>query len=206
MIQAGPALSWDPRDDRATCETEIVTDDAAGRCNFSTNRLVVDEWHNQATRFDLNLVNVVSTVLTAATTADLPSEWRGDFDAERAERWVQARDIESPTLLAMELETGRIVGLLILFEAADELDPRGVDVRLGYALAEAAWGRGFASELVGGLIEWSRSEPSIRTISAGVAPTNEASAQVLRKNGFVLSAVSDSEQVYRISLRSTGDQ
>lgn len=181
-----------------------MTHDALRRCAFSTDRLVVDEWHRQATRFDLDLANVVGELLTAATTPELPPEWRGDFDAERAERWVEARDIESPTLLAVEFGTSRVVGLLIVFEATDESVSRGVDVRLGYVLAESAWGQGLATELVGGLVEWSRSEPSIRTISAGVAPTNEASARVLRKNGFVPHAVTDGEQVFRISVQSTG--
>lgn len=181
-----------------------MTHDALRRCSFSTSRLIVDEWHDQAARFDLNLVDVVGAVLTEATTTGLPPEWRGNFGAVRAERWVKARDEESPTLLAVEFATARIVGLLILFAVADDLDPRTVDVRLGYVLAESAWGRGFASELVGGLIEWSRAEPSICTISAGVAPTNEASVRVLRKNGFVLSAASDSEQFYQISVKPTG--
>ena len=183
-----------------------MTHDAVQRCTFSTDRLVVDEWHSQAARFGLNLVEVVGDILTAATTTALAPEWRGDFDAERAESWIHARDIESPTLLAVELETGRIVGLLILFEVADETDSSGVDLRLGYVLAEPAWGKGFASELVRGLVAWSRSEPSISTITAGVAPTNEASARVLLKSGFELSAVSESEQLYQISLQSPGDQ
>ena len=79
-------------------------------------------------------------------------------------------------------------------------------MRLGYVVAESVWGRGFATELVAGLVEWSRSEPSIRTISAGVAPTNEASIRVLDKNGFLLSAVSDSEHFYQVSVTPTGDR
>jgi RimJ/RimL family protein N-acetyltransferase len=175
-------------------------------CSFSTDRLIVDEWHRQVARFDLNLVSVVGNILTAATTAALPPEWRGDFDAERARRWIEARDIESPTLLAVESETGLAIGLLILFETAGELPSRGVDVRLGYVVAESARGRGFATELVAGLVEWSQSEPSICTISAGVAPASRASVRILRKNGFVLSAVSNGEHSYRISAKPTGDR
>jgi len=183
-----------------------VNHDAVRRCSFSTDRLVVGEWHHQAARFDLNLVGAVGNILTTATTAALPPEWRGAFDGERARRWIEARDIESPTLLAIEIDTGLIVGLLILSETAGEFPLRGVDVRLGYVVAESAWGRGFATELVAGLVKWSQSEPSICTISAGVAPTNEASVRVLRKNGFVRSAASDGEQFYQISVRSAGDQ
>lgn len=183
-----------------------MSHDAVRRCSFSTDRLVVDEWHRQAARFHLNLVGVVGNLLTAATTVALPPDWRGDFDAQRAERWVEARDTESPTLLAMELDTGMIVGLLILSETAGEFRSRGVDMRLGYVIAESAWGRGFATELVAGLVKWSQSEPSIGTISAGVAPTNKASVRVLRKNGFVLSATTDGEHFYQIFVRPEGDR
>jgi RimJ/RimL family protein N-acetyltransferase len=182
----------------------MVTHDKVRWCSFSTERLIVDEWHDLSTRLGLDLIEVVTSVLTEATTAALPSEWSGDFDKERARTWVEVRDAESPTLLAVEHETGRAIGLLILFEAADEDASCGVEVRLGYVIAEVAWGRGFASELVGGLVEWARLKSSIRTISAGIAPTNEASERVLLRNGFLPSGASDGEQIYQIFLKSAG--
>lgn len=127
--------------------------ETARDCTFSTDRLVVGDWHDLSDQYGLDLVEIVTCVLTEATTPALPPNWRGDFDGERARRWVEARDGESPTLLVTDQETGHAIGLLILFKVAGQGDSRRVDVRLGYILDESAWGRGLASELVSGLVE-----------------------------------------------------
>lgn len=179
----------------------LVGHDTTQRCTFSTPRLLVGDWHRVANEHGLDLVEVVRSVLTTATTAALPPEWHGDFDHERARQWVAARDAESPTRLAFASDSGQPIGLLILFESAGRRDPARVELRLGYVLAESAWGEGLASELVGGLVDWARSEPSIETISGGVAKDNAASARVLLKNGFEPATMREDEQIYELILR-----
>ena len=56
---------------------------------------------------------------------------------------------------------------------------------MGYVIAESAWGKGFATEVVAGLADWCRDNGTIRSLIGGVADRNGASARVLRKNGFV---------------------
>lgn len=56
-----------------------------------------------------------------------------------------------------------------------------------------------ASETVDGLVEWTRSMPSI---SGAVAQDNEASAHVLFENGFVPIHVRGGEQIDELVLRS----
>lgn len=165
------------------------------RCRFATDRLTVGEWHDTAARFGLDLPEVVGRVMTAATTAELPPEWHGGFDAERAACWITERDAESPTLLVIERENGEAVGFLVLFEV--EEDGGLIDLRLGYVLAEDAWGRGFASELVAGLVGWAATEPSVAALSGGVAVGNDASSRVLLKNGFEPAGRSGGEETYR---------
>ena len=46
--------------------------------------------------------------------------------------------------------------MMILHETDAENVMGGVEVRLGYLVSEAAWGRGFATELVKGLFDWCR--------------------------------------------------
>lgn len=173
------------------------------RCRLSTDRLVAAEWHWLADRHGLDLVDVVSSVLTAATTEALPPSWQGDHDRARATAWIGERDEESPTLLVVERDGGRAVGLLILFPSTEGAGPEPVELRLGYVLAEAAWGRGLASELVAGLVDWARSTPTIASLAGGVAEGNEASVKVLRRNGFQPAEVSGGEQVYRLTLHPT---
>lgn len=171
------------------------------RCRYTTDRLRVEEWHHLAERSGSDLVEVVGRVLTPSTTAALPPDWQGDFDRARAERWIETRDAESPTLLVSDRTSGDAVGLVILFEMISEAAAQAVDVRLGYVLAESWWGRGLATELVEGLVRWAMSEPAVRSLSGGVAHDNPASARVLVKCGFSPTEEASEEQVYRLDLR-----
>jgi RimJ/RimL family protein N-acetyltransferase len=179
-----------------------VASEAARSCAFETDRLIVGDWHDLAERLGLDLADVITVVLTTTTTSALPPDWYGDYDADRATRWIIDRDAESPTLLAIEKETGNAIGLMILFETALDDGSSEIDLRLGYVLAESAWGNGFATELVNGLVQWARSEPLIRSISGGVAQDNEASAKVLVKNGFAPTHSPDGERLYKRVLRT----
>ena len=63
-------------------------------------------------------------------------------------------------------------------------------------LAESAWGKGFATELITGLVNWCR-ENAIKSITGGVEHNNPASARVLEKCGFsVNDNATDDEQVF----------
>ena len=59
------------------------------------------------------------------------------------------------------------------------------DVEIGYAVVPAARGNGLASEATGLLVTWARSQPGVRTVSARVDPSNEASRRLLERLGFV---------------------
>lgn len=177
-----------------------MADDSLRRCEFRTPRLVVGDWHELSVRFRLDLVDVVGDILTPTTTAELPLPWRGAYDGERAAAWIEERDDESATLLVVEHRAARAIGVVILFEAAAEHEAGPTEVRVGYVLAQSAWGRGMASELVGGLVAWGRRQPSIRSMAAGVGVDNDASARVLLKTGFRRVGVHGEEQTYRIAL------
>lgn len=181
-----------------------VLNGSAARCSVTTDRLVAAEWHSLADRHGLDLVSIVSDLLTPATTEALPSGWHGSFDRERAARFIAARDQESPTLLVLEKDTRRPVGITILFEVIDETEGESVDVRLGYVLAQPFWGRGMASELVSGLVEWARTQPSISKLTGGVAEGNTASARVLTRSGFIPIGSHEGQQTYRLDVSSPG--
>lgn len=143
-------------------------------------------------------------MLTETTTLALPETWHGDFSVDRANSWIGERDSESPTLLVVDRQSGRPVGLVILFEVP--IDGSAIDVRIGYLFTEAVWGQGLATELVAGLADWARAQASIHTLTGGVAATNRASARALTKNGFERIADSDgSVENYRLDVEHHND-
>lgn len=158
----------------------MIVDD----CTFTTARLEVFGWHALPGRPTgaPSLTELVIGLLSEPVTRFLPAGWRGIDDADRAARWIAERDAEGATLLVVDRATGDPLGLLLL-HSADAGGDR-VEVRIGYLLAESAWGRGLATELVTGLVAWCRARPVIGSIVGGVAPGNEASIRVLERCGF----------------------
>lgn len=66
-------------------------------------------------------------------------------------------------------------------------DDRGKHGLAGYHLAADQWDRGYASEALKGLIDMTRLLTRMPRVKASVLPDNTASAEVLRKTGFVFA-------------------
>ena len=60
-------------------------------------------------------------------------------------------------------------------------------ISVGYRLLERRWGQGIASEALGLMIDYLYRETDIEIITASTMVENEASANVLRKNGFQMA-------------------
>lgn len=167
-------------------------------CSFATERLLVKEWHSLTARewTVQDLAAVVQSMLTPSVTQSLPEPWQGKYSLARARAWVQERDEEGATLLIIDRASREAVGVVILFEIEHEETAR-VELRLGYLLAESAWGRGLATELIRGVVEWCRGV-GIGSIVGGVARENVASKRVLEKNGFICTPDSEhaAEQLF----------
>ena len=59
-------------------------------------------------------------------------------------------------------------------------------ISIGYRFLERYWGQGIASEALGLMIDYLYNETDIEIITASTMVENQASARVLRKNGFQL--------------------
>lgn len=166
---------------------------------FVTARLLVDEWHSFTDEewAQQNHAQTVQDILTPAVTKNLPPSWQGHFTHERAQQWADERDNEGSTLLAIDQSNKKTVGIIILFETEDQ-----GHFRLGYMLKESAWGKGFASELIGGFVGWCRTS-GIKSLTGGVERNNVASRRVLEKCGFVLQTCSKdkNEQMFILNLK-----
>lgn len=81
-------------------------------------------------------------------------------------------------------EKGQFCGLAELYGFRDPIHK----ISTGYRLPERCWGRGIATETLHLLVEYLYNETDIGIITASTMVENEASANVLRKNGFTLVA------------------
>lgn len=151
---------------------------------FATSRLLVRPWHELG---DDALAAAVLDVLTPAVTAALPPDWAGVRDVAGARRWIEDRDAESTCHVAIEHATHAPVGFLL--HAGDD------EVRVGYLLAERAWGRGYATELLRGFVEHVRSSGGRTEIVAGVTAGNAASVRVLERSGFAPDGATDAGEL-----------
>ena len=175
-------------------------------CAFETEQLVVREWHSFPPGDDgkEDIATFIAAMLTEPVTRSLPPIWQGAYSVERARHWIEERDEEGTTLLVVDKLTLQPIGLLLLFQGERKGGGGEVEVRLGYMLSEQSWGKGIASELVHGFVNWCRGESSISSIAGGVADDNPASKRVLEKNGFLLvqrgDQAADGESLYQLAI------
>ena len=167
--------------------------------SFITDRLVVGEWRTLSFS-NKDIVNAVAAILTPRVTQSLPEEWRGKYSHSRAAKWLEDIDQEAATLLVLDRITRNPIGLMVLFESVEERS--GHIVRIGYMLAESAWGNGYATELLQGFVNWCK-KTEIASVIGGVEKNNVTSQRVMEKNGFRVLANPQihSEILYELRLQ-----
>ncbi|MCF4098994.1 GNAT family N-acetyltransferase [Maritalea mediterranea] len=151
--------------------------------SFSTQRLHVAPWPaTRGTYGRQQLVTELRSILTANVLKFLPEPLQFQDSQSTIEDWIDARNAESDVLSVRTLEDKALVGLLILaqFESPDI----SLEVHLGYLFGETAWGKGYATELITGLVAWFRAQGTPAHLWGGVETANPASAKVLRKAGL----------------------
>jgi [ribosomal protein S5]-alanine N-acetyltransferase len=86
--------------------------------------------------------------------------------------WYALADIDgAPTLVA----SGGFMGT-----------PQSGTAQTGYCVLPQFQKRGYATEMLGGLVGWAMSQPDVRRVAADTEWENPASVRVLEKAGFVL--------------------
>ncbi len=152
-------------------------------CRFSTARLTVTRLGDAGMpSLPARLVDILSPAVTAA----LPPGWQHVDSIAAATEWLADRLAEGAVLVAQpqdQIESNDVVGLMLLHE-----DDATGEVRIGYLLAHEWWGRGLATEMIAGLVNWCRGAGGVRRLVGVVARTNPASARVLQRNGFTAAA------------------
>jgi [ribosomal protein S5]-alanine N-acetyltransferase len=112
----------------------------------------------------------------------------------------QRRRVGCAPWVIVEKEAGAVIGFGGLYD--DPFDP-GWGVEVGYFLAPAAWGKGYATELTRFCVALARQQARWLMLRAFAHPQNTASQRVLLKAGFERERfVPEMERfVYRQDLR-----
>ena len=65
------------------------------------------------------------------------------------------------------------------------------EIEIGYGTYEEFQNRGYMTEIVSGIIEWTKKQPIVKSIIASTDKINIASVKVLEKNGFTKISETD---------------
>lgn len=77
------------------------------------------------------------------------------------------------------------------------------EIEIGYGTYDEFQGRGFMTEIVGGIIAWARTQPGIKSITAYTDKTNIASFKVLQNNHFNQAGETDTSYFWKVELYSS---
>lgn len=154
--------------------------------DFKTPRLLVQSWQAllSSKQGKQALVEQLEPILTAPVLEHLPPSLHLAGGSSQIRRWIEDRAAEAQVLTVRD--TGEaLLGLLLLAHDPEEVEPPVL--HLGYLLSQAAWGQGYGTELIAGLVAWYRDQAKALRLQGGVGAANASSARVLIKNGFVLN-------------------
>jgi RimJ/RimL family protein N-acetyltransferase len=119
--------------------------------------------------------------------ARFPSEWPGRALVERAFCCPIERLREDPAstlwggrVMILRGDAPAVVGSVITSGSPDE---RG-KVSVGYGVEASSQGKGFATEAVASVVEWSLAQPSVEQVTATTFPWNTPSLRVIDKVGM----------------------
>ena len=102
--------------------------------------------------------------------------------------------------LIEDFKTGELIG-------AAKLDKFGSEIEIGYRIQEEHWGKGIATEIASGLINFSKNTLRAKKVIAFVNVNNKASIRVLEKAGMEnVETIEDIDEVkFKFSLSSQPD-
>ena len=76
------------------------------------------------------------------------------------------------------------------------------EIEIGYGTYAEFQNKGFMTEIVGGIIGWVKSQPSVKSIIASTDKTNNASAKVLEKNNFIKNSETETLVNWKLEINA----
>ena len=144
--------------------------------------------------------------------ADVPGDWPpGEYDRNAQEFFRGRMEQAEPSALGWYVWYAVLPaagGNAMLVGTGGFLGPPDAagDVEIGYSLSESWRGKGFAKEMVGGLVRQALSDPRVNRLVARTNEQNVRSRSVLEGNGFHVTGVGSEPGSLRYELHrsSTG--
>ncbi|HQS23766.1 MAG: GNAT family N-acetyltransferase [Sphingobacteriia bacterium 28-36-52] len=95
---------------------------------------------------------------------------------------------------AISIADNSMVGDLCIVGQPNQLG----EIEIGYGTYDEYQGKGYMTEMVGGIIEWAKTQSLVKSIIASTEKSNLASYKVLEKNNFI--QVSETPDLYNWKL------
>jgi RimJ/RimL family protein N-acetyltransferase len=99
---------------------------------------------------------------------------------------------------AISKDDNKMVGDLCI---VGEPDSSG-EIEIGYGTYDEFQNRGFMTEIVSGIIEWSKTQAQVKSVVASTEKANIASSRVLEKNGFLKRGETETSFSWQLKLNS----
>ena len=144
---------------------------------FSTPRLTVKSWHD----FPPNAASQAILALLGDTRVNAKLPWSDVTTLDRAQAWLDEKK-GGLTCPVFRKEGGVFLGIICVVE----MEGHG-KMEVGYMLKPEHWGKGYATEVVQGLVaHFFEANSDLLELHAYTATDNVGSQKVLLKNGIQL--------------------
>ncbi|MGF1724309.1 GNAT family N-acetyltransferase [Photobacterium nomapromontoriensis] len=137
------------------------------------------------------LHNEIMSIFTERVSRFLPPACQQLNSPVLVDQWLDS--MQATGEIIRLTSEGQVIGYLFVF-------PDGQLYRVGYVIAEASWGKGFATEAMQGLVEHLIQQQQAEAFIAGVEPENKGSINVLTKLGFVYAYNEQDIDYYRLTV------
>ena len=77
------------------------------------------------------------------------------------------------------------------------------EIEIGYGTYDEFQGKGYMTEIVGGIIEWAKKQIIVQAITASTDKTNTASFKVLEKNNFTKIGETETLFHWKLQIKDT---
>lgn len=125
---------------------------------------------------------------------NLPTYFHGINSMNDAQCWLKEMRSSSRLFIVKDSDNNTIIGYIFVSKENE------TDAHIGYLLEEQSWGKGYATEILKGLIDFLNQENRIKRLIAGVDSNNIVSCKLLIKLGFVIDSTNDGTIFYKYNL------